>query len=242
VHDHRRVSGLRREELAMLAGVTSDYYTRLEQGRSLPSEHVTRALAQALRLDEAATGHLHQLARRVPESHVDDDESSSRALQPLLDQWTLTPAWVSDRYAEIHAANALATALNPYCTPGGNALKALFVEEGVMREIYVDYDEVAQEGVASLRARNGADVDDRQLTDLVTELSRESTHFARLWSQHDVRFHTDRLRILRLRHKVAGRMEFRMESMLISGSAGSLLTVYYADPASATARNVSRLL
>src|SRR4029077_7805228 len=116
--DGRRVPGLRREELAMLAGMSSDYYTRLEQGRSLPSLHVTQALAQALKLDAAATSHLHQLARRSPEHRRDDDDTpSADGLQILLDQWSATPAWVSDRYARVLAANAVVTSLNPACTP-----------------------------------------------------------------------------------------------------------------------------
>jgi transcriptional regulator with XRE-family HTH domain len=135
----RRVPGLRREELAMLASVSSDYYTRLEQGRSLPSPHVTQALAQALKLDAAATSHLHQLARGAPEQRRDDDDTpSAHGLQTLLDQWSATPAWVSDRYAQVLAANALMTALNPAFTPGSNALRALFVDEAAMRELYVD--------------------------------------------------------------------------------------------------------
>ena len=94
--DGRRVSGLRREELALLAGVSSDYYTRLEQGRSLPSLQVSQALAEALKLDAAATRHLHQLARGAPEYRFEDqDTNSAQGLQTLLDQWPTTPAWVS---------------------------------------------------------------------------------------------------------------------------------------------------
>jgi transcriptional regulator with XRE-family HTH domain len=102
----------------MLASVSSDYYTRLEQGRSLPSPHVTQALAQALKLDAAATSHLHELARRAPEPRRDDDDTpSAHGLQTLLDQWSTTPAWVSDRYAQVLAADALMTSLNPAFTP-----------------------------------------------------------------------------------------------------------------------------
>jgi transcriptional regulator with XRE-family HTH domain len=239
--DGRRVPGLRREELAMLADVSSDYYTRLEQGRSLPSVDVTQALARALKLDAAATSHLHQLARRAPEYRRYDDETpSAEGLQTLLDQWSATPAWVSDRYAQVLASNALVTSLNPAITPESNALRALFVDEPAMREIYVDYEDVAAAAVASLRARNGAELDDRQLSELVGELAHESTLFARLWSRHDV-FHTDRLDIIRLRHPLAGPMEFHVQSMVVNGRVGTVLSAYYTEPDSATARKLTEL-
>lgn len=226
----------------MLASVSSDYYTRLEQGRSLPSPNVTQALAQALKLDAAATSHLHELARRAPEPRRDDgDTPSAHGLQTLLDQWSATPAWVSDRYAQVLAANALMTSLNPAFTPGSNALRALFVDEAAMRELYVDYEDVAAAAVASLRTRNGADLDDGQLSELVSELAHESTLFAQLWSRHEVRFHTDGLDIIRLRHPVAGPMEFHVQSMLVIGRVGTVLSAYYADPDSATARKLAEL-
>jgi transcriptional regulator with XRE-family HTH domain len=225
----------------MLASVSSDYYTRLEQGRSLPSPHVTHALAQALRLDAAATSHLHELARPAPEHRRDDDDTPpADGLQTLLDQWP-TPAWVSDRHAQVLAANALMTSLNPACAPGSNMLKALFVDEAAMREIYVDYEDVAAAAVASLRTRNGAELDDRHLSELVSELADESTLFARLWSRHDVRFHTDGLDIIRLRHPVAGPMEFHVESMVVNGRVGTVLSVYYADRDSPTAHRLAEL-
>ena len=118
---------------------------------------------------------------------------------------------------------------------------ALFVDEAAMREIYVDYDDVAAAAVASLRTRNGADLDDGQLSELVSELAHESTLFAQLWSRHDVRFHTDGLYVIRLRHPVAGRMEFHVQSMLVIGRVGTLLSAYYADPDSETARKLAEL-
>jgi len=148
---------------------------------------------------------------------------------------------VSDRYARVIAANALATSLNPACTPGSNTLRELFADEAGMREIYVDYEHVAAAAVASLRARNGAELDDSQLSELVSELTDESTLFARLWSRHDVRFHTGGLDIIRLRHPDAGPMEFRTESMVVNGRIGTVLTVYYAEPDSATARQLAEL-
>jgi transcriptional regulator with XRE-family HTH domain len=239
--DGRRVPGLRREELAMLADVSSDYYTRLEQGRSLPSPQVTQALAQALKLDAAATNHLHQLARRTPEYREGAGTPSAHGLQTLLDQWPATPAWVSDRYAQVLAANALVTSLNPACAPGSNSLRALFFDEAAMREIYVDYEDVAAAAVASLRTRNGTELDDRQLSELVDELAQESTLFARLWSRHDVRFHTDGLDVIRLHHPLVGSIELHAGSMVVNGSVGTVLSVYYADPDSPAAHKLAEL-
>ena len=222
----------------MLADVSSDYYTRLEQGRSLPSLQVTQALARALKLDAPATSHLYQLARHAPEHRrYDDDTPSARGLQTLIDQWSATPAWVSDRHAQVLAANALMTSLNAAFTPGSSALRALFVDEPAMRELYVDYEDVAAAAVASLRARNGAELDDCQLS----ELANESTLFARLWSRHDVRFHTDGLDIIRLRHPVVGPMEFHVQSMVLNGRVGTLLSAYYTEPDSTTARKLAEL-
>ena len=240
--DGRRVSGLRREELALLAGVSSDYYTRLEQGRSLPSLQVSQALAEALKLDAAATRHLHQLARGAPEYRSEDtDTNSAQGLQTLLDQWPTTPAWVSNRYTQVLAANTLATTLSPACSPGTNALRTLVLDEAAMREIYIDYEEVVAAAVASLRARNSADLDDCQLAEFVSDLANESTLFARLWSRHDVRFHTDGLQTIRLRHPGLGPMEFRIRSLIVNGMVGAVLTVYYADPETATARTLADL-
>jgi len=225
----------------MLADVSPDYYVRLEQGRQLPSEHVTQALARALQLDDIATAHLYELARPSPETRRGrrGPASAGRDLQTLLDQWTTTPAWVSDRCADVVAANALATELNPSFKPGCNSLRDLLLQEAAKREIFINYDECVADAVASLRARAGARLDDPRISAYVDELTRTSPLFARLWARQEVRFHAAGYK--RLNHPAVGRLDFLSESMTVNDTDGYIMTLYYAEPGSLTATRVREL-
>ncbi|HEY4098852.1 MAG TPA: helix-turn-helix transcriptional regulator, partial [Baekduia sp.] len=175
----RRVPGLRREELAMLSGVSADYYVRLEQGRDQhPSAQVLDALARALQLDEDATLHLHELAAPAPRRRR--ARARTERVRPgmlrLLDSWPQTPALIIGRRMDVLAANAVASALNPICVVGMNIVRATFLDPAV-RELYMDFDKNAADTVASLRASVGSDLDDPQLTELVGELSLKSEDF-----------------------------------------------------------------
>jgi transcriptional regulator with XRE-family HTH domain len=238
----RRVPGLRREEVARLADVSPDYYVRLEQGRQVPSEQVIHALARAMRLDEIATTYLFDLARESRESgiRIRTDEAAVSALQTLVDQWTGTPAWVSSRCANILAGNTLAIELNPSYKPGCNALRDLFLHEHEKREIFVNYDECAATAVASLRARAGGHLNDSEISAYVSELQRISPAFAEIWARHEVRFHGAGIKPT-LRHPLVGELEFLSESMIVNDTEGYILTVYYAEPGSETARRLSKL-
>lgn len=173
--DRRRVPGLRREELATLAGVSGDYYTRLEQGRGhQPSENVLEALARALQLDDDATAHLFALGRTVP-SVASPRPAKQECVRPelhdLLDAWTRIPALVHGRWLDVLASNALARALTPLSEPGTNILRSVFLNAEV-RERYADPQWVMAAGVAYLRASVRGDADDPHLTSLVHELSQ----------------------------------------------------------------------
>jgi transcriptional regulator with XRE-family HTH domain len=186
----RRVAGLRREELALLAGVSVDYYVRLEQGRDRhPSAQVLDALARALRLDEDAVAHLHELAAPAPRRRRRPRASVERVrpgVLRLLEHWTGTPAFVLGRRMDVLAYNALAGLLHSDFARERNIVRLVFLDPGA-REIYPDHEAVAAETVATLRAAAGADLDDPALTDLVGELSLKSDLFRRLWARHDVR-------------------------------------------------------
>jgi transcriptional regulator with XRE-family HTH domain len=240
-YGNRRVSGLRREELAKLAEVSPDYYVRIEQGRQLPSEQVTRALARALQLDDTATAYLHDLARQPPDSRDGgrSSEMAGLALQTLVDQWTTTPAWVSDRCAECIAANLLATELNPSFQRGRNTLREMFLHEEAKREIFINYEECVSAAVASLRARTGGHLNDPKVASYVGELEAESRLFAQLWARHEVRFHAAGYKILR--HPIVGRLDFLSETMTVNDTDGYVMTLYYAEPGSETSRKVSEL-
>jgi transcriptional regulator with XRE-family HTH domain len=241
----RRVPGLRREELAMLAGVSADYYVRLEQGRDQhPSAQVIDALARALCLDDDATVHLHELAAPAPRRRRRGGGRGrvSERVRPgvarLLDAWSHTPALVIGRRMDILAVNPLVTVLNPVCRVGTNMVRATFLDPQ-MREIYADYDKNAADTVASLRASVGADLDDPDLIELVGELSLKSELFRKLWARHDVHAKTHGTK--HMIHPLVGALELDYESFSVNGADGQMLIVYHAQPGSASARALALL-
>jgi transcriptional regulator with XRE-family HTH domain len=236
----RRVPGLRREEVAMLAGISADYYLRLEQGRDRrPSAEVIDALARALQLDERATAHLHAIsdptvARRRPEEH----EHAPPSIEQLIASWADIPAFVQGRHMDVLAANAMASALSPVLTPGVNLVRATFLDPEV-RRLFRDWEPVARGAVARLRGLVGPDGDDPRLAEIVDELSASSDHFRRLWARHDVEPATVPTRTID--HPLVGPIELRTETLAIIASDGQLLIVYHADPGSPSERALSRL-
>lgn len=235
-HGHRRVPGLRREEMAMLAGISNEYYLRLEQGRDQhPSDQVLNGLARALQLDEDATAYLKQLAqpsegsrRRPPRP-----ERVSSGMKHLLASWTETPAYVQGRNLDVLDSNPLAVALSPIFTPGVNLVRAAFLDPAV-KDLYRDWEALTGTTVAGLRAQNGPAIDDPQLRELVGELSLKSERFARLWSRHDVRPKNSGASFLN--HPVVGPLELKYEKLALGAPGiGQLVVIYYADPGSPTA-------
>lgn len=224
----RRVEGLRREELATLAGISVDYYVRLEQGRDRhPSAQVVDALARALRLDPPSTLHLHRLAQPIgaraaaPESGV-----VGEGLRHLLDTLEV-PAFVQDRFMTVLAANDLAVALSPRNAVGKNLLREAFLDPAE-RELYPAWDQVVAEATAGVRAAVGASVDDPRLTSLVADLSDRSALFRQLWDRHDVRPKIAGRRTLR--HPLVGTLELFHEKLAVPGTQGQLLVVHHAAP------------
>jgi transcriptional regulator with XRE-family HTH domain len=242
-YGRRRVPGLRREELAMLAGVSADYYVRLEQGRDQhPSEQVVDALARALQLDDDAAAHLHELTRPAPRSRRRRPARVERVrpgLIALMAQFTNNPAFVLGRRMDVLAANELSLALNPRCAPPTNLVRSLFLEETYARELYPEYEDVAVETVATLRASVGADLDDPALTDLVGELSLKSERFRKLWARHDVKDKADGIKSYM--HPLVGPLELRYETFSINGADGQMLAVYHAEPGSPSAQALALL-
>ena len=237
----RRVPGLRREELATLAGVSADYYVRLEQGRERhPSEQVLDALARALQLDADATTHLQELARPAPRRRraTGRSERVRPELLQLLDAWPNTPAFVVGARLDILAANKLGAILHEGFKRGTNLVRSLFLDPGA-REVYPDWDEVARDTVAVLRGRVGPDLDDPRLTDLVGELSLKSEEFRRLWARHDVREKTHGVK--RFHHPLVGDLELRYESFTVAGAPDQMLIVYLAEPGSASEQALALL-
>lgn len=239
----RRVPGLRREELALLAGVSADYYTRLEQGRGQhPSEQVVDALARALRLDEDATAHLHQLARHPSPRPASGPrvEYVRAGVHALLDAWDHTPAFVTGRHLDVLAANRLAVALSPLHRVGGNLLRAIFLEPDA-GTAHPDRQAFAARLVATLRAAVGANLDDPALIELVRELSRASDEFRTLWAQHIVRERGDGVK--HFAHPMLGDVELHYETFSVNGhgAEGQILVAYHAQPGSASERALALL-
>jgi transcriptional regulator with XRE-family HTH domain len=237
----RRVPGLRREELATLAGVSADYYVRLEQGRERhPSEQVIEALARALQLDDDATAHLHELARPAPRRRraARRTERTRPELLRLMEAWPQTPAMVTGRHLDVLAANSMALALHGGFASGNNLVRSLFLDPAA-RERFPDWDAVAKDTVAALRASVGPDLDDPHLTDLVGELSLKSERFRSLWARHDVREKTHGTK--RFVHPQVGELTLHYETFAVAGSSGQVLSVYHADPGSPTEQALALL-
>ena len=228
----RRVRGLRREEVAMLAGISADYYMRLEQGRDhRPSEQVLRAVARALRLDDDATTHLVTLGRSGPPAGTSPGEAEAvdSELQDLLDAWTTTPALVHGPRWDVLASNAMARALTPVSIPGTNMLRAVFLDPDV-RGRYGDIEVTDAEAVANFRASAGSDLEDPGVKALVDELSRKSSNFARLWAQQDVlsALSGEQLFV----HPVVGPMQLRYQTFAVGAANTLTLLVAFAAPGS----------
>ncbi|MEU6554271.1 helix-turn-helix transcriptional regulator [Streptomyces sp. NPDC046915] len=232
----RRVPGLRREEVAMLAGISSDYYLRLEQGRDRnPSVQVLEAVARVLRLDADTTAHLVGLAQERPGPGTGSGRRTRQvpaSLLQLIDGWPRNPAYVQNRYYDCLAANALATALTPNFRPGVNLLRAVFLDPAE-RELRRDWEELTSEAVAALRSTAGADVDDPRLRDLVGELSLRSERFRTLWARHEVR--PRRGRVSHLTHPQVGDLDLRSHKLSVDGTDGLNMVVFHAEPGSRSA-------
>jgi transcriptional regulator with XRE-family HTH domain len=236
----RRTPGLRREEVATLAGVSTDYYVRLEQGRDKhPSQQVLEALAEVLLLEEEAVTYLRALADPGTSRRPDpaSREYAAPGLVELLNAWPMTPALVYGRYMDLLAANALGEALFCWLGQETNLLRAIFLKPEA-RDFYRDWATIAERCIAALRATN-ADPDDGRLAELVGELSLESRDFAGLWGRHEVRAKTATIK--HFNHPIVGEMSLRFENMSIASAPGQHLVVYHAEPGSPDERSLALL-
>ena len=237
----RRTPGLRREEVAMLAGVSADYYIRLEQGRDEhPSVQVLDALARALQLDEDATAHLHGLAQPPtrPRRRSNRPERAPETIIELIDSWPTTPAYIFGRYLDVLAANRLATALAPWFTTGENLVRGAFLDQR-RRDLRPDWERSLGDTVAALRANVGPDTDDPRLTELVGELSLRSEAFRQLWARHDARPRSSGTTLMN--HPQVGRLELSYTKFPIPDTDRQTLAIYHAAPGSPSERALALL-
>jgi transcriptional regulator with XRE-family HTH domain len=239
---NRRVKGLRREEVAMLAGVSVDYYVRMERGNLAgASDSVLDALADALRLDDAERTHLFALAResgaRSTRRKRTAPLSVRPAVQQVLDAMTDAPAWIRNGRHDIVAMNQLARALySPVLADPrrpANTTRFVYLHPEEAEEFFVDYNKIAGDAAAMLRLEAGRNPHDKALIELVGELSTRSETFRRRWASHDVKFHRSGQK--RLHHPVVGQLDLDFESMEPSSEPGLQLNVYTAAAGTPTA-------
>ncbi|MDT0397529.1 MULTISPECIES: helix-turn-helix domain-containing protein [Streptomyces] len=238
-HGIRRVPGLRREEVAMLAGISSDYYLRLEQGRDRnPSAQVLDALARVLRLDDTATGYLHQLTAPRPRTHRRFPRPAVPPATTQLIEAMGLPAFVTDRSLDVIAANPLATALAPSIRVGENRLRSFFLDPAE-QALHTDWADTASRCVAAFRRRLGSDVDDPRVVQLVGELSLASEEFRQVWARHDVRpLGTGPIG---MNHPQVGELNLTMSKLDVDGPDGIMLAVYHAEPGTGDAERLALL-
>jgi transcriptional regulator with XRE-family HTH domain len=239
---NRRVQGLRREEVAMLAGVSVDYYVRMERGSLAgASQSVLEALADALRLDEAERTHLYALAAASGPRSTRTKRTAPAAVRPgiqqVLDAMTHAPAWVRNGRHDILAMNQLARALYApvLAEPRrpANTTRFIYLHPEAAREFFVDYDRITHDAAAMLRLEAGRNPHDKALIELVGELSTRSELFRRRWASQDVQFHRSGRK--RLRHPVVGELDLDYQSMELTSEPGLQLNVYTAAAGTPTA-------
>jgi len=235
--DRRRVSGLRREEVALLAGISSQYYTRLERGQATGvSESVMEGIARALRLNEAERTHLLDLLRTAGSTRPSRRPAPQRVrptVQRVLDSMSGTPAFVLNGRLDVLAANDLGFALfSPmYADRGRSPNNARFVFlDPHATTFFREWNRVADDTVALLRAEAGRDPYDRDLSDLIGALSTRSEEFRARWAAHDVRIHTTGVKLLH--HPVVGDLDLPFESFPLASEPSQGLLAYTPEPGS----------
>ncbi|WP_280425472.1 helix-turn-helix transcriptional regulator [Nocardia carnea] len=230
---HRRVEGLRREEVAHLSGVSVDYYVRLEQGRATqPSEQVLDALARVLGLDETERDHLYRLARQRRRRAKTPGGQVRPEVLRVLDLVVGAPALIMNHRLDVLAGNRLAGLLYGRPIPGLNTARHIFLEEAE-RGLYADWETCTLDAVGHLRLAAGKFPDDPGLVSLIGELAMGSERFRRLWARADVRARTHGRKAFR--HPLVGLLELHQENFALPGETGLELLVLSAVPSSPAA-------
>ena len=243
----RRIQGLRREEAALVSGISPEDYRRLEQGiEQNPTEEVLGALTRALKLDEGAAASLRDLARPAARGRQDSENSAAqdevpKGLASLIDTWPNQVAWIEGRLTDVLASNPLALALSPRFAPGTNLMRSVFLDP-FFRDLYTHWDGMLVATVARLRTLIGPDIDDPALAQLVGELSVRSPEFRALWGAAELPVDVDT--ITRMTHPQVGTLELETERLAIGapgGSDGRYLVILHARPGSESETALRRL-
>lgn len=244
---HRRVSGLRREEVAVIAGVSVEYYKRIERGALAGvSSEVLGAIVDALNLDEAEAAYLFNLARAANRTPKTSGPAGPQRVRPgirrVLDAMVGSPASVLNERMDLLAVNDLGRGLYSEVLESeiarGNSARFAFLDPRA-REFHLDWDKSADQIAATLRGNVGRNPGDRGLSNLVGELATQSDEFSRRWAAHDVRYHhTGRKRI---NHPIVGELEFDYEMIELPSDPGFTILTYFAEPGSSTSERLALL-
>lgn len=238
---NRRVPGLRRSEVALLADISADYYLRLEQGRDRnPSPQILEALARVFGLDPVGTAYLLGLTEGSPvrRRRRPHRETVPEGIRKLLSALGL-PAFVEGRYFDVLAVNPLATALSPRLVVGENRLRSVFLDADE-RALYSDWEDTTARLVAGFRRSVGGDTSDARVIELVGELSLQSDRFRQVWARNDVQPHQSWP--ITMNHPLVGQLTLNREKLVLGDTAESLvLAVFHPDAGSASADKLSLL-
>ncbi|MDK1476400.1 helix-turn-helix transcriptional regulator [Streptomyces sp. 549] len=230
----RRVPGLRREEVALLARISVDYYLRLEQGRERrPSTQVLDALSDALLMDDDGRLHLYRVAGMTPlPRHEGSTERADPQLLALAELWDRTPALLLGRAYDVLAVNTLGRAVFPHLQPGANVLLTMFLDPSV-RSFHADWEKAAANAVAGFRFLEGARPNDPRIHEVLHTVSENSREFADLWQRRDARGKSDAAKVLL--HPDVGELTLRMQTFDVRSAPGQQLIVYHAEEGTGTA-------
>ncbi|WP_329154063.1 helix-turn-helix transcriptional regulator [Streptomyces sp. NBC_01456] len=239
-YGRRRVAGLRREEVAVLAGMNADYYARLEQGReSSPSPQVLDAISGALRLDDATRDHLYRLADTLPVGvQAHPQETVSPTLRQLLDGYPHTPAFVLNPALDLLASNPLADALFSPFGPADNLARMIFLDPAG-RRFYTQWHRAAEATVANLRQATGLVPRYPRLRALVRTLREASAEFATLWAAQTIQAKNGDAK--ELHHPEVGCLSLTYQSFDVRGAHAQQLVIYHAEPGSPSAQALTLL-
>lgn len=231
--------GLRRSEVASLAGISSEYYVKLEQGQEAhPTEQVLDSLSRALRLDATANSYLHALARATNRPPQPAPSTAVDRARWLIESWPMTAAMILDRHNDIVATNSLMTALVSGYRAGRNTVAALLLDSDV-RDLYAEWDGLSMRSIALMRSRVGLDPDHPRAQELIAQLTRDSARFRELWHRHDIAGMTEGIHPMN--HPVAGALSLEVAHFPLSGSDEHSIFMYFAEPGSPTERALAGL-
>jgi transcriptional regulator with XRE-family HTH domain len=233
----RRVDGLRREEVALLAGISPDYYLRIEQGReTTPSDQVLNGIARALNLDADGAAYVRSLVRTPTSKQRRGPRPVNPAIDSLIDGWPLSPAQIHDAALNIVSANPIALAVSSRFAPGNNTLRSLFLDPE-MQTFYRNWDKLTAWAVGWVRDYAGHNPNP-SLAAVIDEIAAKSQRFQTLWSRHEIRHESTG--VIEVAHPSVGPIELNYQHMLLPGT-DHVLVVYWALPASDSALALQRL-